>query len=331
MSSAEAHGPQKKRRRAEYDSPWKEAITHLLFEFLAFFFPKVHDEVDTAQPYQVLDKELRRLSPRAQVRGRLVDVLCRVALRSGEERWLLIHIEVQAEPDPRFLERVFSYSYRIYDRYGRMPETLVVLADAHPHWRPDRFVARAVLSRHELHFPVVKLLDFRERRAELERSRNPFAVITLAHLVALSTRGRPELRYGEKLAMLRRLYEIGLGRRVVRLLFLVVDWILALPAELDERLAEEIHAEEEKRKVRYISSIERVGIRKGREEGLQAGRLLALREAIVRCLEARFGPQARERTSQLERIQDAGTLERLVGEAATVASLEAFEELLRGS
>ncbi|GIW71398.1 MAG: hypothetical protein KatS3mg102_0940 [Planctomycetota bacterium] len=138
-------------------------------------------------------------------------------------------------------------------------------------WRPDRFVARAVLSRHELRFPVVKLLDFRERRAELERSRNPFAVITLAHLLALSTRGRPELRYREKLGMLRRLYEIGLGRRVVRLLFLVVDWILALPAELEERLAEEIHAEEEKRKVRYISSFERVALRKGREEGPPQG------------------------------------------------------------
>ncbi|GIW73138.1 MAG: hypothetical protein KatS3mg102_2680 [Planctomycetota bacterium] len=72
------------------------------------------------------------------------------------------------------------------------------------------------------------------------------------------------------------------------------------------------------------------GIRKGREEGLRAGRLLALREAVVRCLQARFGPQARECAAQLARLKDARTLERLVGEAATVGSLGAFEELLRG-
>jgi len=40
-------------------------------------------------------------------------------------------------------------------------------------------------------FPTVKLLDFRERLAELEANRNPVAALVLAHLAAQQTRADP--------------------------------------------------------------------------------------------------------------------------------------------
>jgi hypothetical protein len=42
----------------------------------------------------MLDKELQRIVPRAKQGRRTVDKLVKVWLKSGEERWLLIHVEV---------------------------------------------------------------------------------------------------------------------------------------------------------------------------------------------------------------------------------------------
>jgi hypothetical protein len=54
-----------------------------------------------------------------------------------------------------------------------------------------------------------KLLDFRERLAELEANRNPVAALVLAHLAAQQTRADPARRLQEKLALTRRLYDLG--------------------------------------------------------------------------------------------------------------------------
>ena len=61
----------------------------------------------------------------------------------------------------------------------------------------------------------------------------------------------------------------------------------------------------------YVTSVERIGIRKGIQQGIQQGiqreRLLLLRQA-----RKRFGPEVAEQsTAQLERIEDARQLEDL--------------------
>jgi hypothetical protein len=67
----------------------------------------------------------------------------------------------------------------------------------------------------------------------------------------------------------------------VRQLFRVIDWILELPAELQEGFQEELHAWEEEKRMPYITSVERYGIEKGLQQGLQ--------QAIADVLEAKFG------------------------------------------
>lgn len=43
--------------QAEYDSPWKEVLERYFREFLAFFFPAAHQEIEWARPHEFLDKE----------------------------------------------------------------------------------------------------------------------------------------------------------------------------------------------------------------------------------------------------------------------------------
>jgi hypothetical protein len=49
----------------------------------------------------------------AEIGKRLADVLVKVFLKDGSEKWLLIHIEVQGYYEKEFGRRMFIYNYRI--------------------------------------------------------------------------------------------------------------------------------------------------------------------------------------------------------------------------
>ncbi len=101
---------------ADYDSPWKEALDRYLEACLAFFFAAAHAEIDWARGYEALDKELQPIVRHAKHGRRYVDKLVKVWLKSGEEKWLLIHIEVQARKEGEFSRRMYVYNHRIFDR-----------------------------------------------------------------------------------------------------------------------------------------------------------------------------------------------------------------------
>src|SRR5262245_27001521 len=102
------------KRRADYDSPWKETIEHFFPQFMAFFFPTAYAEIDWSRPYEFLDKELQRVMRRAKAGRHTVDKLVMVWLKDGIETWLLVHIEVQNQVDADFAERMYIYGYRLY-------------------------------------------------------------------------------------------------------------------------------------------------------------------------------------------------------------------------
>lgn len=104
----------------DYDSPWKEAVERYFPEFMAFYFPAAHVQIDWTQGYAFLDQELRAVVKDAELGKRFVDKLARVTRLSGEEGWVYIHIEVQASAQTEFAERMFVYNYRLYDRYRRL-------------------------------------------------------------------------------------------------------------------------------------------------------------------------------------------------------------------
>src|SRR5947209_17494651 len=106
-------------------------------------------------------------------------------------------------------------------------------------------------------WPAVKLFDYAARRAELERGKNPFAHVVLAHLAALETRDDPQDRRTWKFRLVRGLYERGFRKEDVRQLFRVIDWLMELPPALQEDFREEVDRYEEGRKVPYVTSIER--------------------------------------------------------------------------
>ena len=81
--------------QTEYDSPWKDILEIYFEDFISFFFPYLHGEIDWTKNIEFLDKELRQVTRDATIGKRLVDALVKVYRINGEEYWLYIHIEVQ--------------------------------------------------------------------------------------------------------------------------------------------------------------------------------------------------------------------------------------------
>lgn len=136
------------------------------------------------------------------------------------------HFEIQGSYEKEFSRRMFDYNTTVYKLYNREVVSLAVLCDERPNWRPKPFGYGRWGSRTEITFPFVKLLDYAGELESLEKDQNPFAVVVLAHLRALATRGDDAQRRAWKLRLVKGLYERKLTKDDVRELFRLLDWIL---------------------------------------------------------------------------------------------------------
>jgi hypothetical protein len=229
----------------------------------------------------------------------------------------------------------------ILDRYDRPVVSLAVLCDEQRSWRPDRFEYNNLGCYVDFRFPMVKLIDYRRDEAALEQSPNPFAAVVLAQLKVLETKHAPATRWQWKLRLVKGLYDRGLKQEQVRQLFRVLDWMLALPPELDQSFRTDLERFEETRRMPYVTSIERLareeglqeglekgiekGIKKGIEKGRQEGVAEGLQIAILKLLELKFKKVPAKHIRKLHSVCEIGRLSALL-QAANDA--EALDEVL---
>ncbi|MRW92120.1 transposase [Duganella sp. FT80W] len=278
----------------DYDTPWKEVVSYYFSDFMAFFFRDAHAAIDWTRRFDFLDQELAALSPGARMGKRRLDKLVQVRLRgSRAEQWVMIHLEIQSQRDTGFAERVFTYHYRVYDRYRRPVASLAVLADDGTNWRPSSFSYDLMGSQMALFFPIVKLHDYASRIEELLAHQNLFALVTATHLLSQRSKRNAHKRRQAKWRLIKLVYTRAWDEQRIIDALRVIDWMMRLPEARDVRLRLAAYLLEEKIAMTYITSFERAGMRKGRQEGLlegrQEGRLEGRAEMLAEFLAARFG------------------------------------------
>lgn len=125
---------------ADMDGGWNQLIEDELEEFFGFFFPQVYAAIDFRYGCQSRDKELAKIMVGADVGNREADKLFEVQWRDGGRELVLVHVEVQAQGEKDFPQRMYVYNTRIWQRYGRPAVSLALLVDEDPQFRPDQFV-----------------------------------------------------------------------------------------------------------------------------------------------------------------------------------------------
>ncbi|MFA7242384.1 MAG: DUF4351 domain-containing protein [Sulfuricellaceae bacterium] len=152
----------------------------------------------------------------------------------------------------------------------------------------------------------------------------------MAHLRTRQTRHDADARYQAKLALVRRLYRREWDKQRILDLFAIVDWMMRLPDTLEQKLWENIEQIEGETRMRYITSVERLATKRGKQLGKLEGKLEGILEGesliIERLLAKRFGPLPEAVSSRLAlataeqlenwamRVLDAPTLEAVFGE-----------------
>lgn len=318
--------------QTEFDTPWKEVLERYFAEFICFFFPQAHREIDWTRPVEFLDKELQQVVREAELGQQLVDKLVKIYRSGGEQAWVLVHVEVQTQQSSGFAKRMYAYNYRIYDRYQRSVVSLAVLGDERRNWRPNQLEMELWGCEVRFIFPVVKLLDYSEQWSSLEASHNPFATVVMAHLKAQQTRNNRNERLQWKLILTKRLYEQDYSREDVVNLFRFIDWLMSLPEDLEADFWQQIQQLEVERQMPYITSVERSGIQKGLaqglEQGLEQGRSEGIREGLLEGialgLRLKFGSVG---LSLLPEISQIAQLEQLKAILAGLAEANTLEQL----
>lgn len=212
------------------------------------------------------------------------------------------------------------------DDYDSPVESLAVLADDDPAWRPDQFAYERLGCRHSLQFPAAKLADDAADEDALLDSPNPFALVTAAHLYTRRTRQSLSARFDAKLRLVRLLYARDWTRQRILDFFSVLDWMMRLPRELEQRLWQDVENIEGERKVKYVTSVERLAIERGLEQEPENGRAQGSASILLHLLNRRFGPPSADVTlrlslatpEQLEiwagRVLDAGRIDEVFAE-----------------
>ncbi|MCK6436708.1 DUF4351 domain-containing protein [Rivihabitans pingtungensis] len=153
-------------------------------------------------------------------------------------------------------------------------------------------------------------------KAQLYSNPNPFALVTLAHLLTQATRQDMNARFTAKWKLVQLLYQRGWDKQQVIDLFSVLDWMMRLPEQLKRSLWHNIEVLEEQEKMRYVTSVEQIGIEKGLLQGMQQGMVQGMQQgmqrglmqgraegeayALRRLLQKRFGPLSEDVLARLQ-------------------------------
>lgn len=299
---------------------------------MEFCLPDLAEPIDWSRDYETLDKELEKIIPDSLTGKRVSDMLFKVWLKNGEEKWILIHLEIQEQKQDDFAHRMFVYNYRTYDRYKKPVASIALLLDSDPQWRPDCFTMKGPLIQNEsepylyFRYTLVKLIDYASQKKELHERKDFFAKVILAQLILLETRKNLQERVQSKVSLIKELLKLGLTITEARGLINFIDWLIKIPEDLmltyNEQIKEIAEEAAEEWNIPYVSMFDQLARLEGKQEGLSV-----FRGFLDKQVRRRFPTTVTAKHLHLINDADADTLNLL---AEKLLEAKTIEEVFAG-
>jgi hypothetical protein len=289
--------PKSGKPKFDQDNAWKDMLDRHFPEFLEFFFAEIHAAINWGRKPIFLDKELAKLAPKNLKGKRLADKLAKVWLKTGQPLFVVLHSEIQGQALADFNERMYVYNYRIKDREDCPVVSLGIITGDAGELALGRYETLLWGCRLLFEFPVARIVAWCGREQELLASTNPFALVVLAHLKVLETKGDLNRRYLVKRELILLLEERGYTPEAVNSLLRFLDWLIRLPVELEQKLDREIDEIMEVKHMPYISRWERRIEERAAKENLL--------DMVIRQLKRKFGKLDDDIKIRLEKLSVA--------------------------
>ncbi|RZF57876.1 RpnC/YadD family protein [Sphingobacterium corticibacterium] len=179
------------------DELLKGAFEENFADFLRFLYPDADDIFDFSKSIQFMDKELLAIVPdRERKKGkRVADLLAKVFLKDGTEKYILLNAEIEGGDDAKFAERIYQYNYRIRDRYRISVATIAVYTGSHNQPKPSEYIDVVLDTSVHFRYRTYHIFDHSEK--ELLAMDNIFAFIAVACQKALLEGKIPDEELGE--------------------------------------------------------------------------------------------------------------------------------------
>jgi len=272
------------KRNIGFDGAWKQALRSYFKDFIELCWPELLDKIDWTKKPEMLEDEMHALIKKEEIDKRIADKIIKFWRTDGVEVFALIHIEVQLSKQIDFSERMFIYRYRIFDMYKKDIASLAILIDGNKNWRPNEYCQDFCGSKLKFEYPILKILDYKDKKDELKQSKNPFVIIILAQLAAIETSGKLEEKLISKFNLTKFLYTHGLDREIVLTLLRFIDKMLALNEEFSLKYISQVKQLEGESKFSFITNAEQMWLNKGINQGVLQGET----HILVHLLKAKF-------------------------------------------
>ena len=226
----------------DLDGNWKVFIENDPEWFVKFFLPEWYDKIDFKETPTFLNKELQEIIKGPPKSGSVIgDVVMKVKFKTGEIHYLIVHIEVHGYRKKRFGEGMFTYFYRLRDKYD-FPVTVIAIfvTDEVPE-NHDHYNYECGLTKLTFDYPVYLVKD--QDEDELMKSDNPFALAVLACKYLIKTKKKKEKDMEERLDYKKKLAKFVFEQGLVKGCFSIdtlsninsfVDNIMRLPSKKED-------------------------------------------------------------------------------------------------
>lgn len=252
------------------DILWKAILEDVFDDFLRFFFENADKIFDMKRGFEFLDKELEQLFPSDTdiSNPKYVDKLVKVYTKNGKEKWILVHIEVQGYTDKNFAKRMFTYYYRILDKYDKPITAFAILTDSNAKYHPKSYESSYLGTNLIYEFNTYKI--YSQSDSELDKSENPFASVVETVRAALQKRNLTEDKlFDLKVELAKKLLSKKFTKEKIRGLMNFLQYYIRFEnTENYHKFEEVIDSLNENDKV---MGIEQFLLQQARKEGVEQG------------------------------------------------------------